>query len=185
MRISELTPRVLSNLLVHPQSVVITSCTTATASRCPSYHEVDCSNVSWWNWLALRDWPCHLRPKRACVQTGPVEGLRRIRQPQVAHEMSTAYTISIRRPAESLAGLPTVCDTAVKRNAKGYQESWNVYRLRIDAIDGGLPVSCLLSSASLRDSQAARLRSGPEASGWCTWRSSIPTRGGTLRRRRS
>ena len=68
--------------------------------------------------------------------------------------MSTAYTISIRRPAESLAGLPTVCDTAVNRNAKDYQESWIGYKLHIDAIDGGLAVSCLLSSASLHDSQA-------------------------------
>ena len=56
---------------------------------------------------------------------------------------------------ELLADLPTVCDTGVKRNAKGYQESWNGYKLHIDAIDGGIPVSCLLTSASLHDSQAA------------------------------
>ena len=34
-------------------------------------------------------------------------------------------------------------------------ESWNGYKLHIDALDGGLPVSCLLTSASLHDSQAA------------------------------
>ena len=55
---------------------------------------------------------------------------------------------------ELLADLPTVCDTGVKRNAKGYQESWNGYKLHIDAIDGGIPVR-LLTSASLHDSQAA------------------------------
>ena len=54
-----------------------------------------------------------------------------------------------------LADLPTACDRGVKRNAKGHQESWNGYKLHIDAIDGGLPVSCLLTSASLHDSQAA------------------------------
>ena len=54
-----------------------------------------------------------------------------------------------------LADLPRVCDTGVKRNAQGYQEKWNGYKLHIDAIDGGLPVSCLLTSASLHDSQAA------------------------------
>ncbi len=54
-----------------------------------------------------------------------------------------------------LADLPTACDTGVKRNAKGHQESWQGYKLHIDAIDGGLPVSCLLTSASLHDSQAA------------------------------
>ena len=56
---------------------------------------------------------------------------------------------------ELLADLPTACDTGVKRNAKGHQESWQGYKLHIDAIDGGLPVSCLLTSASLHDSQAA------------------------------
>ena len=56
---------------------------------------------------------------------------------------------------EMLADLPTACDVGVKRNAKGHQESWQGYKLHIDAIDGGLPVSCLLSSASLHDSQAA------------------------------
>ena len=65
-----------------------------------------------------------------------------------------------------LEDLPKVCDTGVKRNAKGYQESWTGYKLHIDAIDGGIPVSCLLTSASVHDSQAAipalEPESGPE-----------------------
>ena len=56
---------------------------------------------------------------------------------------------------ELLEDLPKLCDTGVKRNAQGYQQKWNGYKLHIDAIDGGLPVSCLLTSASLHDSQAA------------------------------
>ncbi len=34
-------------------------------------------------------------------------------------------------------------------------ESWKGYKLHIDAADGGIPISCLLTSASLHDSQAA------------------------------
>ena len=34
-------------------------------------------------------------------------------------------------------------------------ESWNGYKLHIDAADGGIPLSCLLTSASLHDSQVA------------------------------
>ena len=34
-------------------------------------------------------------------------------------------------------------------------ESWIGYKLHLDAIDGGIPVSCLLTSASVHDSQAA------------------------------
>ena len=56
---------------------------------------------------------------------------------------------------QMLEDLPKVCDIGVKRNAKGHQESWTGYKLHIDAIDGGIPVSCLLTSAWVHDSQAA------------------------------
>ncbi len=54
-----------------------------------------------------------------------------------------------------LHDLPQDCDTGTKRNAKGRTVSWRGYKLHIDAIDGGIPVSCLLTAASLHDSQAA------------------------------
>ena len=57
---------------------------------------------------------------------------------------------------QMLEDLPKVCDIGVKRNAKGHQESWTGYKLHIDVIDGGIPVSCLLTSASVHDSQAPR-----------------------------
>ena len=56
---------------------------------------------------------------------------------------------------QMMEDLPKVCDIGVKRNARGHQESWTGYKLHIDAIDGGIPVSCLLTSASVHDSQAA------------------------------
>ena len=58
--------------------------------------------------------------------------------------------------AEGMAGeLPKACDTGTKRNSKGYKESWRGYKLHIDAADGDVPISCILTSASLHDSQAA------------------------------
>ena len=51
--------------------------------------------------------------------------------------------------------LPKACDVGVKKNAKGVRQTWVGYKLHIDAADGGVPVSCLLTSASLHDSQAA------------------------------
>src|SRR4030065_62092 len=57
--------------------------------------------------------------------------------------------------AENVADLPTRCDVGTKLNAKGYKTSWTGYKLHIDSIDGDIPVSALLSSASLHDSQAA------------------------------
>jgi hypothetical protein len=57
--------------------------------------------------------------------------------------------------AENMADLPTRCDVGAKINAKGYKTSWIGYKLHIDSIDGDIPVSAILSSASLHDSQAA------------------------------
>ena len=56
---------------------------------------------------------------------------------------------------EMLDELPTDCDVGTKTNSKGYSESWTGYKLHIDVADGQVPISCLLTSASLHDSQAA------------------------------
>ncbi len=42
-----------------------------------------------------------------------------------------------------------------KRDAKGYQETWIGYKLHVDTADGDIPVSCVLTSASVHDSQVA------------------------------
>ena len=56
---------------------------------------------------------------------------------------------------EMLADLPRHCDIGVKRNARGFQEKWTGYKLHIDTADGDIPVSCILTSASVHDSQVA------------------------------
>lgn len=57
--------------------------------------------------------------------------------------------------AQLLAGIPRACDCGSKCNAQGYKNSWNGYKLHIDTTDCGVPVSALLSSASMHDSLAA------------------------------
>ena len=56
---------------------------------------------------------------------------------------------------EMLEELPKACDIGVKSTGKGYMERWTGYKLHLDAIDGGIPISCLLTSASVHDSQAS------------------------------
>jgi len=73
-------------------------------------------------------------------------------------------------PAGMLAGLPRNCDVGAKHNAtripsawltptereaKRHQETWVGCKLHIDITDGGIPVSCVLTAASVQDSQAA------------------------------
>ena len=57
--------------------------------------------------------------------------------------------------AEMLLDLPTHCAVGTKRNAKGHTTSWIGYKLHLDVADGDIPISAVLTSASLHDSQAA------------------------------
>ena len=57
--------------------------------------------------------------------------------------------------AQMLADLPSDCDVGTKKNAKGYKTSWIGYKLHLDVASGQIPVSCVLTSASVHDSQVA------------------------------
>ncbi len=56
---------------------------------------------------------------------------------------------------ENLNELPDQCDVGTKQNSKGHKSSWIGYKLHLDCIDGDIPASAILTSASLHDSQAA------------------------------
>jgi hypothetical protein len=57
--------------------------------------------------------------------------------------------------AEMLSELPRHCSLGVKTGSKGHQQYWRGYKLHLDVADGQIPISCLLTAASLHDSQAA------------------------------
>jgi Transposase DDE domain/Transposase domain (DUF772) len=65
-------------------------------------------------------------------------------------ERQTTQTAS-----QMLADLPTACDVGTKKNSKGFKETWVGYKLHIDVACGQIPVSCVLTSASVHDSQVA------------------------------
>ena len=52
---------------------------------------------------------------------------------------------------EMIKDLPKDCDKGCKKNSKG----WIGYKLHMDVSDGGVPISMLLTSASLYDNQAS------------------------------
>jgi len=80
----------------------------------------------------------------------PKKGEQRPAPPPKRLELQPTRTL-----AENLADLPTRCDVGCKRNSQGHQESWIGYKLHLDTLDGDIPVSPLLTSASVHDSQAA------------------------------
>ena len=55
----------------------------------------------------------------------------------------------------NLADLPQVCNVGTKKNSKGHCEHWIGYKLHADVADGDIPISLVLTSASVHDSQVA------------------------------
>jgi hypothetical protein len=54
-----------------------------------------------------------------------------------------------------LEDLPKQADVGCKRNSQGYTEVWRGYKFHITSGDGQVPLSCILTSASVHDSQVA------------------------------
>jgi transposase len=81
------------------------------------------------------------RPRKG--EERPLKELKRLeRQP----------TMSL---AEMVQDLPTACDVGKKKDANGFHTCWKGYKLHMDVADGAIPISCILTSASLADSQVA------------------------------
>jgi hypothetical protein len=81
-------------------------------------------------------------------------------QPDVGEEPGAPEPTRLQQQLErtqedNLADLPMACDWGTKKNSKGKKEIWRGYKLHLDVADGDLPVSWIVTSASLHDSQAA------------------------------
>ena len=89
-------------------------------------------------------------PKVAKKRGRPHKG--EIRQPPEPTRMEQ----QLERPlVDNIAELPMGCDWGTKKDSKGKKQTWRGYKLHLDVIDGDIPVSWLVTAASLHDSQAA------------------------------
>lgn len=80
----------------------------------------------------------------------PKKGEERAAPEPTRIEKQRAMTIE-----EMLNDLPTACDKGAKRDSKGNIMYWKGYKLHLDTVDGGIPVSAIITSASVHDSQVA------------------------------
>lgn len=105
--------------------------------------------------------PADLLPARDAPAVAPVVAPAKKRgRPRHGEVRAPAKESPIARQrkqtlAQMLEEIPTACDRGAKCNAKGYKIAWNGYKLHIDTADCGVPISALLSSASVHDSRAA------------------------------
>jgi hypothetical protein len=87
------------------------------------------------------------KPKRK--KGRPKKGEEPVKEPK---RLERQQTMTLQ---EMLDDLPRKCDVGTKKNSKGYKETWIGYKLHLDSVDGQIPVSCILTSASTHDSQVA------------------------------
>ena len=100
------------------------------------------------------------KPQSGPVDAAPVKSKRKRGRPRKGEQPAPPEPTRLQRQtkmtlAEMLDELPKAANVGTKKNSKGYKESWVGYKLHIDAADGQIPISCILTSASLHDSQAA------------------------------
>lgn len=75
-----------------------------------------------------------------------------IREPAVEKRLDRQVYLSA---MEAIRELPTNCAPGTNKNAKGYKKSWNGYKPHLDMNDTGLPISALVTSSPVYDSQIA------------------------------
>ena len=85
----------------------------------------------------------------------PKRGRPKKGEPKPAKPLTRLQRQAAMSKQAMLNDLPIECAVGTKKNSKGYKETWIGYKLHMDVADGHLPISCILTSASLHDSQAA------------------------------
>ena len=81
---------------------------------------------------------------------GPKKGYKRKERQPKRLELQGKRSLE-----ENLPELPNRCDYGVKRNSNGHLHTWKGCKLHMAVADGGIPISAVLTSASVHDSQVA------------------------------
>jgi hypothetical protein len=100
------------------------------------------------------------REKPSAKTPSPPEKKYKRGRPRKGEERAPAEPTTLEKQqqmtfTELLGSLPTACDRGAKKDSKGFAHCWTGYKLHIDTADGEIPISCILTSASVHDSQVA------------------------------
>jgi DDE family transposase/transposase-like protein DUF772 len=95
---------------------------------------------------------------RETFPDAPPNQTKKQRRPQRAKACERGTRLERQRKqtlVQQLAALPQACSIGTKLSSKGHRQYWRGYKLHLDVADGQIPISALLTAASLHDSQAA------------------------------
>lgn len=76
-------------------------------------------------------------------------------KPEKAAPRSRIPAQLLQTPQEALADLPQLCNKGKKRNAQGHFNTWVGYKLHLDVACCGVPITAVLTSASVYDNQVS------------------------------
>lgn len=98
--------------------------------------------------------------ERAAAKSKPTTVVRKRGRPKKGEVLAPKPLTRLQRQQsmsleEMIDELPQRCDHGSKLDSRGYRQHWVGYKLHLDVADGQIPISCLLTSASLHDSQVA------------------------------
>lgn len=96
-----------------------------------------------------------VKEKPAPPAPAPPKRKRKRGEPKPPEEMTRIERQQTMKVEEMIADLPQHCAVGCKTNSHGRKETWRGYKLHLDVADGQIPITALLTSASLHDSQAA------------------------------
>jgi hypothetical protein len=86
---------------------------------------------------------------------GPPKRYKGGQRPSVAKSDTRLARQREMKLPEMLADLPQQCDLGGKKDSHGHDHYWRGYKLHWDVADGQIPISVVLTSASVHDSQVA------------------------------
>ena len=96
--------------------------------------------------------PVIARKKKPHGPHARFKGGKRPYQPQPDTRLERQRSMKL---PEMLADLPQQCDLGGKKDSHGNPHYWRGYKLHLDVADGQIPISAVLTSASVHDSQVA------------------------------
>jgi len=97
-------------------------------------------------------------------KTAKTKSKKKRKKPVFAKESATSRAIPKTRLQKQLKaksvtamlhGVRTACDISGKKGSDGHVQWWRGYKLHLDVADGQIPISALLTAASVHDSQVA------------------------------
>jgi hypothetical protein len=88
-------------------------------------------------------------------QRGPHKRHKGGKPPRRVNQTGRLHRQRSMKLAAMLAELPRHCSVGVKTSHDGNQKYWRGYKLHLDVADGQIPISGILTAASLHDSQVA------------------------------